>query len=113
MCSISCAPRQRSLSFGHLASARPSWLDPQLGESDDARLLRQKLVPFVASVGGQKELIEHAEKLARSWLKTHNGISPEMVRPVLEVAAEFGIAIFSIFSDGRRLKSAIIAFART
>jgi len=96
-----------------LASARPSWLDPQLGESDDTRLLRQKLVPFVASVGGQKELIEPAEKLARSWLKTHNGISPEMVRPVLEVAAEFGIAIFSIFSDGRRLKSAIIAFART
>src|ERR1700694_3376001 len=42
----------------------------QPGESDDTRLLRQKLVPFVASVGGQKELSERAEKLARNWLKT-------------------------------------------
>jgi len=62
----------------------------QPGESDDTRLLRQKLVPFVASVGGQKELIDQAERLARNWLKTRGGISPDMVRPVLEVAAEFG-----------------------
>jgi alanyl aminopeptidase len=74
--------------FGQRAAAL-GWT-AQPGESDDTRLLRQKLVPFVASVGGQKELIAQAEKLARNWLKTHRGISPEMVRPVLEVAAEFG-----------------------
>ncbi len=62
----------------------------QPGENDDARLLRQKLVPFTASLGEQRDLIEGAEKLARSWLKSRTGISNEMVRPVLEVAAEFG-----------------------
>jgi alanyl aminopeptidase len=74
--------------FGQRAAAL-GWT-AQPGESDDTRLLRQKLVPFVASVGVQKELLEQAEKLARNWLKTRSGISPEMVRQVLEVAAEFG-----------------------
>ncbi len=60
------------------------------GESEDIRLLRQKIVPFVAAVGEQKELIDEASKLARSWLETHTGIAPEMVAPVLHTAAEFG-----------------------
>jgi aminopeptidase N len=74
--------------FGERAMAL-GWL-AKPGESDDTRLLRQKLVPFVASVGEQKELIDEAEKLARVWLKRHRGIAPEMVAPVLDVAAEFG-----------------------
>ncbi|HTW64383.1 MAG TPA: M1 family metallopeptidase [Bryobacteraceae bacterium] len=60
------------------------------GDSDDTRLLRQKLVPFVASVGEQKELIEEAEKLAHGWSKDRQNISPDMIEPVLDVAAEFG-----------------------
>ena len=60
------------------------------GDSEGARLVRQKLVPFVASAGEQPDLIEEAEKLARDWLKNRKGIRTEMVRPVLEVAAEFG-----------------------
>jgi alanyl aminopeptidase len=60
------------------------------GESEDIRLLRQKIVPFVAAVGEQKELIDEAAKLARSWLDTRRGIPTEMVSPVLRVAAEFG-----------------------
>ena len=59
-------------------------------DTDDTRLLRQKLVPFVARTGEQKELIDRAEALAREWLETHRGISPDMLEPVLEVAAEFG-----------------------
>jgi alanyl aminopeptidase len=60
------------------------------GDSDDTRLLRQKLVPFVASTGEEKELIDQAEMLARDWLEARHGIAPEMLEPVLRVAAEFG-----------------------
>ncbi len=59
-------------------------------DSEDTRLLRQKLVPFVASAGEEKELIEQAGMLARGWLQTGHGIDPEMLEPVLRIAAEFG-----------------------
>ena len=59
-------------------------------ESDDTRLLREKLVPFVTAASGEKELIDQAERLAERWLKDRDGIAPEMVGPVLNVAAEFG-----------------------
>jgi len=74
--------------FGKRAEAL-GWTT-QPGDSDDTRLLRQKLVPFVASAGEDKELIGEAQQLAQSWIKARSGISTEMVRPVLEVAAEFG-----------------------
>jgi alanyl aminopeptidase len=60
------------------------------GESDDLRLLRQRLVPFVATVGEQKELIEEADKLARKWLVDRSAISPDMAGQVLRTAARFG-----------------------
>src|SRR6202522_327621 len=59
-------------------------------DSEDTRMLRQKLVPFVASTGEEKELIEKAGTLAREWLDTRRGIDPEMLGPVLQIAAEFG-----------------------
>jgi alanyl aminopeptidase len=60
------------------------------GDTDDTRLLRQKLVPFVAGTGEERELIEQAEMLARQWLESHRGVAPEMLEPVLRIAAEFG-----------------------
>jgi alanyl aminopeptidase len=65
------------------------------GDNDDTRLFRQKLVPFVASTGQERELIDQAETLARQWLETRQAsdkesIAPEMLEPVLRVAAEFG-----------------------
>ncbi len=74
--------------FGERAKAL-GWL-AKPGDSDDTRLLRQKLVPFVASVGEQQDLIQEAEKLARAWLIKKQTISPEMLGPLLEVAAQFG-----------------------
>ena len=59
-------------------------------DSEDTRLLRQKLVPFVAGTGAEKELTEQAEALARQWLETHRGVDPEMLEPLLRIAAEFG-----------------------
>ncbi|HEX5228575.1 MAG TPA: M1 family metallopeptidase, partial [Bryobacteraceae bacterium] len=60
------------------------------GESDDTRLLREKLVPFVASTGEESELVAQAEKLAREWLTNRQGIAPDMLESTLRVAAEFG-----------------------
>jgi len=74
--------------FGDRATAL-GWVSKP-GESDDTRLLRQKLVPFVASSGEESELIEQDEKLAREWLATRRGIGPDMLAPALRVAAEFG-----------------------
>jgi cytosol alanyl aminopeptidase len=74
--------------FGERAMAL-GWL-AKPGDSDDTRLLRQQLVPFVASVGEQKDLIQEAEKLANGWLHKRQAITPEMSGPLLEVAAEFG-----------------------
>ncbi|HYL78753.1 MAG TPA: M1 family metallopeptidase [Bryobacteraceae bacterium] len=60
------------------------------GESDDVRLLRQRLVPFVAGVGEQKELIDEAEILARKYLTDRSAVAPDMSGSVLSIAAEFG-----------------------
>jgi alanyl aminopeptidase len=59
-------------------------------EGRDARLMRQQLVPFVAAVGEQRELIDGAELLARKWLSDRTAIVPDMIPDVLHVAAEFG-----------------------
>ncbi len=58
-------------------------------ENRDARLLRQQLVPFVAA-SGERELISGADLLTRKWLDDRTAIAPEMISPVLRVAAEFG-----------------------
>jgi cytosol alanyl aminopeptidase len=60
------------------------------GDTDDTRLLRQKLVPFVTSTGEEKELVDQAETLARQWLQNRQGVAPEMLGPLLRIAAEFG-----------------------
>ncbi len=73
--------------FGKRARALGWLASPD--DSDDTRLLRQKLVPLVASAG-DKELIAQAEKLARAWLKDRQAITAEMSEPLLKVAAEFG-----------------------
>jgi cytosol alanyl aminopeptidase len=79
------------------------------GENDDTRLLRQKLVPFVASSGEESGLIDEAGKLAREWLAAHRtggtaSVGPNMLESVLRVAAEFGNR--ELFNS---LRSAVIA----
>lgn len=63
---------------------------PAAGESEDNRLMRQSLVPFVASDGRAEPLIEQARQLARAWLKDHSAVDPGMAGPVLATAAQFG-----------------------
>lgn len=63
---------------------------PAAGESDERRLLRQGLVPQMASLAEQKELVAEAQALAAGWLKDRKGIAPELVGSVLRVAAQVG-----------------------
>jgi alanyl aminopeptidase len=60
------------------------------GETDDDKLLRQTLVPFVASSGRDQQLIDEASGLAREWLKKRSGIDRNLLDPVLRTAAQFG-----------------------
>ncbi len=74
--------------FGARAAAL-GW-NPRPGDDDDTRLLRRDLVPFVASVGEEKTLVDQAGVLARKWLDDRSAVDPNMLGGVLETAAEFG-----------------------
>ena len=63
---------------------------PQAGEDENRLLLRQALVPEVASEGEEQDLIAKARQLGSAWLDDRKAISPELVSSVLRVAAEFG-----------------------
>jgi alanyl aminopeptidase len=60
------------------------------GEDTDTALLRAAIVPFVASQGEGAVLRDQARRFADEWLKTRQGINPNMVGPVLATAAQFG-----------------------
>ncbi len=60
------------------------------GDDNQSLLLRSELTPFVAAEGLDTSLIGSAGILARQWLKDRSGVEPEMVSPVLGVAAQFG-----------------------
>lgn len=74
--------------FGERA-AELGWI-PQKGESDDDRLLRIRLVPFVARGSHMLTLIDEAQRLASAWLKDHAAVDPALVEPVLSTAAISG-----------------------
>jgi alanyl aminopeptidase len=63
---------------------------PREDDDDNTRLLRETLVPEVASEGEQKQLITEAERLARHWIEDRKSLTPDMAPRVLSVAAEFG-----------------------
>jgi cytosol alanyl aminopeptidase len=60
------------------------------GDSDDTRLLRASLVPFVASRGANEPLQAEARRLARAWLKDRKGVDNDMLAGVLSTAARSG-----------------------
>jgi alanyl aminopeptidase len=60
------------------------------GESADAKLLRPEIVELVAGMGEDPKLAAEAKALALAWLKNRKAVQPELVAPVLEVAAYHG-----------------------
>jgi alanyl aminopeptidase len=60
------------------------------GEAAETRLMRAALVPFVADTGDDPALQAEARRLADRWLMSHQGIDPDMLDPVLSIAALSG-----------------------
>ena len=63
---------------------------PVKGETEDDRLLRESLVPFVARNARVESMIDEASDLAKAWLKDRNAIDPGLVNGVLTTAAISG-----------------------
>ncbi|HJT87692.1 MAG TPA: M1 family metallopeptidase [Bryobacteraceae bacterium] len=59
-------------------------------DTEDTRLLRARLVPYVAIEGDDPALQAEARRLADSWLRDHKGVDPEMLSAVLTTAAYSG-----------------------
>jgi alanyl aminopeptidase len=72
------------------ARAREIGWAAKAGESDEARLLRPRLLPAVATLGRDKELAKQANELASKWLSTRTGTDPGMAGAVLTTAAYSG-----------------------
>jgi alanyl aminopeptidase len=76
-------PRARQLGF-----------TPRKGEDEDTRLLRPMVVRLAGRDGADPKIIAEARVLADKWLKDHGSVAPEMVDPVLTIAAAQGDAGF-------------------
>lgn len=91
-------PAERLPSYARFVSktygerARALGFVPKSGESDDTRLLRTLLVPFVAREGDEPQLRAEAHRLALAWLQDRKAVDPELAGEVLAVAAHFGDA---------------------
>ena len=72
------------------AHARAMGVRNRPAEDDEVQLTRPKLTEFVARRGEDARLIADARTLAESWLSRPRAIAPEMVLPVLTIAARFG-----------------------
>jgi alanyl aminopeptidase len=60
------------------------------GEDDNTKQLRRSLLPLVADVGRDAELIKQATELTWKWLDAHGAVDPEIVFGVLVVATRNG-----------------------
>jgi alanyl aminopeptidase len=60
------------------------------GEGDNERRMRPSLLPFVAGVGEDPELLGEARRLAGLWLTDRSVVDPDMVPALLDLAARKG-----------------------
>lgn len=73
------------------------------GESADDKLLRNRLVPYVARYGDDEELTREAVKIAQAWLKDERSVDPEIAGDALKVAAFHGNrALYSQLVDAAK-----------
>ncbi len=74
------------------AQARALGMEAHPGEAEDTRLLRPRLVAFVATRGEDPALIAAARAMAERWLKDPASVDPDMVNTALGIAGAFGDA---------------------
>jgi alanyl aminopeptidase len=82
----------RFLSKVYGARARALGFAEKPGETEETRLLRPLLVPFVGREGDEPQLRAEAKRLALAWLDDRKAVSAELAGHVLAVAAHFGDA---------------------
>jgi cytosol alanyl aminopeptidase len=59
-------------------------------DTEDAKLIRRTVVPFVAVSGDDRALQSEASRLATDWLAHHTGLDPDITPRVLAAAAQNG-----------------------
>jgi len=72
------------------ARARALGWKPKPGEDEDAQLLRESLLGFVANEGDEPALVAEATRLAKAWLADRKAVDPQLASVVLDVAARHG-----------------------
>lgn len=90
---------------GSAARAYPAWvrkhfgsraralgMEPRPREDEDTRLLRPRLVTFVAVSGEDAKLIASARAMAERWLKDPATVDPDVALSALIIAGRFGDA---------------------
>ncbi len=91
----------RYVSKTYGARARALGFASKAGDSEETRLLRSSLVPYVAMDGDEPALQAEARRLALAWLKDRSAVEAEMVSGVLESAARHGDrALFDAYREG-------------
>jgi alanyl aminopeptidase len=70
--------------------ARTLGWESHKGDDEDTRILRNDLVPLVASDGEDAVLVAQAKKLAAAWLADHKKVDPEAVGGLLYIAGRNG-----------------------
>jgi alanyl aminopeptidase len=86
--------RARFLRDTYGPRARQLGFTPRPGEDEDTRLLRPRLVRLAGRDGADPKLVAEARMLADAWLKDPRAVAPELVDPVLAIAAGHGDAAF-------------------
>jgi aminopeptidase N len=111
----------RFLTKTYGAKARELGFVPKPGESEETRLLRESLVPYIAREGSDPALQAEARRLALAWLDDRSAIDASMATDVLEAAAAHGDrALFDRYKaallvakerrDRKRLYAALATF---
>ena len=70
--------------------ARKLGWNPKEGDTEDDRLIRSQLVPFVANEGEDRELIAEAKHLTREWLENRAVLPADTLEAILSAAARSG-----------------------
>ena len=86
------ADRERFLRDTYGARARALGFTPRAGEDEDTRLLRPMLLWLAGRQGRDPKLVAEARKLAEKWLVDSQAVAPEVVDPMLAIAAANGDA---------------------
>jgi alanyl aminopeptidase len=88
------------------ARARALGWSPRPAESDEDKLLRERLVPLVAVQGKDQTLTAGAESLVRAWLDDRHSVPPDLVDAAIDVATPHGDqALFNRLLEEARKKT--------